>query len=988
MFRFTLLQLRASLRHLAGGAVAIVVATAFIAATMAGAAVMDGTMVNILREPYTQADLVVARGDFPDYMSLPHVGADEVKATAAVAEAFSPIELGAEAILGDRNEWVALRTISPGLALGRYPSEEGTEPTRAGEASIAKGLARRLGASPGDQINLAVTVVTDSSADVIGVDQPDAHTAFPDKTGQPSPAASAELGTQADQTAQESPGDSGEDPPESVSRTTALTVTGIFDDSLPSFASRPQIQTPTATIEQLGVLDGVPSGFSTKSLLITLADGAQDTPAVRQEIADATTAAWSTTEWVDVCAGSHSIALTPSEVPHDGDSACSVLVMSPDQAATMRLSRFTGGDAIKAVALVFGLVSLMTGTMVIANTFQVMIAGRARTLALLRAVGATRGQIRRSVILEAFFTGLVASGLGVLAGWGLIRLALAISTNLYPSIPMPTSVGMPPMAVVMAVAAGATATVLASLVPSRLATGVAPIEALRPQEAPSLTAPAGRTRMWWSIVMATGGVAITALGLFVATSGVLDRYVGDQGLVIGAGLGVVGGGLLAAGIILGTVFWLPKVVARIAGWIAKRPGGAQIAASNVVRNPRRTAASATALMIAVTLVSSMLVAAASLSRALEKSVEARAPVDLQLGHAKQGYWPAAAGAPDSPPLSGEAVEQAVIERIEEVDGVTGTAPISAAEIVIDDDFGVPYIYAVNGAEPDQLRQTLADPTLANRLKPNVVLVDSHLNDQLTQMSLADDASEDGEEWTEPSPKPVSGSVRLVTDAAGETHKITFVYAPELDYGWAGSMLAEQTTLETLGSTRTVAALFRVARNADPVAVRDRVLDLVIESSPADAYLYDVQGAAVEKAEARKTINIMLLIGVALLTVSVLVALAGVGNTLSLSVIERRHENALLRALGLSRGQTRWMMAVEALVISGVAGLMGIAFGTMYGFIASALLVYESVGLVLVFPGAGLAVVMGLTLASGLLASILPGRRAARTAPAEALAAAE
>jgi putative ABC transport system permease protein len=198
-------------------------------------------------------------------------------------------------------------------------------------------------------------------------------------------------------------------------------------------------------------------------------------------------------------------------------------------------------------------------------------------------------------------------------------------------------------------------------------------------------------------------------------------------------------------------------------------------------------------------------------------------------------------------------------------------------------------------------------------------------------------------------------------------------------------LANQTTIENLGGGEAVAALFSVKRDADPVQVTDQVLELVTDSSPQLSYTYQVQGAAVEKAEARKSIRTISLIGVALLAVSVAVALVGVGNTLSLSVIERRHENALLRALGLSRGQTRWMMAIEALVISGVAGLMGVVFGTIYGFVACVLLLTEAVGVALAVPVIGLAVVFGLTLAAGLLASVLPGRRAARTAPAEALA---
>jgi putative ABC transport system permease protein len=1005
--------MRASLRQLAGGATAIVVATAFIAAAMAGSAVMSATMHNIMKEPYARADLVIASDFFPTpNQRLPGGSAEDARANDLVADAFSAVELSADASFGERSEWISLRAVSTEASLATWPASEGREPTAAGEASVAESVADRLGLALGDQFEVTVNV------------EP-AEVAVYSEGSEPSPGATA-----GDAGAEPTASDNEDDPvvaeaaaadlPQERSR--ALTVTGLFDDSSPSFSTRPEVQTPLATIKELGVLDGASWGYASGSLLIDLAVGAPDSPETRAQLGEALASTWTAQGWANHCEDGLAVEPGPGKAATGRQPGCTLLVMSPDQAAELRAAAYGEVTMVTSVALIFGLVSLLTGAMVIANTFQVMIAGRARTLALLRAVGATRNQIRRSVLFEALVVGLAASGIGVLAGWALIQAALVVATDLYPTVPMPAAVDLAPWAVTAALAIGTATTVLASLVPARLATRVAPVDALRPQEEPTLSVRAGRSRMVWSIVLASIGVLVMALALFTT------MHRAPVTTVVAGAIGVVGGALLAAGVIIGTVFWLPKVVGRMAGWIAKRAGGARIAAANVVRNPRRTAASATALMIAVTLVSSMLVAAAGITRGLDRSIEDRAPFDLQLGTLSTSHWlteptfgstpeeasaetpeEASEGTPEGdleqtleetpeeasegaaePTTSetrGPGTEQAVspelINQIEAVPGVTGSAPISSAQIVVEDDFGVPFTYIVNGVEPERLREALADSPLVDQLGAGVVLVDDYYNDQLTHMSLTmGDISED-EPWVEPTPEPISGSTREVLTASGEPQRVTFVYSPDLDFHWGG-MLANQATLDALGSGETVAVLFKVAGEADPIEVNNEVRDLVTESSPTLASSLPVDGAAVEKAEARKTISTMLLIGVALLAVSVLVALVGVGNTLSLSVIERRHENALLRALGLSRGQTRWMMAVEALVISGVAGLMGILFGTVYGFVACALLMFNALGLSLVFPGLGLAVVFGLTLTAGLAASVLPGRRAARTSPAEAL----
>jgi putative ABC transport system permease protein len=464
-------------------------------------------------------------------------------------------------------------------------------------------------------------------------------------------------------------------------------------------------------------------------------------------------------------------------------------------------------------------------------------------------------------------------------------------------------------------------------------------------------------------------------------SGNIDPAV----ILVCAVAGVLSGAAMAAGVIIGSVFWLPKLVGRIARQIAKRPGGARIAAANVVRNPRRTAAAATALMVGVTLVGSMLVAAATFERSIDAYVGRQAPVDLGVGYARGGYM-TDGDEFTLEELIGDAVPADLVHQIEGVPGITASAAVTATTVQIEDDLGVGVTYFINGVDPARLASTLAESGLPEQLAPNVILVDSFTNDQLAQMSEFESEALSDPEGMPPSPNPISGSTRAVLTRDGESFELTFVHAPELDSSsvWLGSMITDQATLDALGADQTVLALFDVDAKADAVAVQNEVLELVTEASPQLA-AYEVQGSAIERAEARKALSTMLLIGLVLLAVSLVVALIGISNTLSLSVIERRHETALLRALGLSRGQTRWMLAVEAMVIAGVAGLMGVAFGALYGFAAAALLLGSTFGVVLVFPLWPMAALFGLILAAGLLASVLPGRRAARTPPAAALA---
>jgi putative ABC transport system permease protein len=173
--------------------------------------------------------------------------------------------------------------------------------------------------------------------------------------------------------------------------------------------------------------------------------------------------------------------------------------------------------------------------------------------------------------------------------------------------------------------------------------------------------------------------------------------------------------------------------------------------------------------------------------------------------------------------------------------------------------------------------------------------------------------------------------------------------------------------------------------ADPDAqidAVDRVTDVVAEADPSAA----VTGVVTLRDQINEVLDILLLVVTGLLGIAVVIALIGVGNTLALSVVERRQENGLLRALGLTRGQLRGLLAWEAVLVAGVAAVLGVVLGGAYG-LAGAASVLGGIGeVVLVVPWLQVAAIVAVATVAGLLASVLPARRAARTAPVAAIAA--
>ncbi|MEN0128226.1 MAG: FtsX-like permease family protein [Brevundimonas sp.] len=613
-------------------------------------------------------------------------------------------------------------------------------------------------------------------------------------------------------------------------------------------------------------------------------------------------------------------------------------VLTKQQAADKAVKELSddGTNFVIMLVLGFAAVALLVAGLVISNTFQVLVAQRTRTLALLRCIGARRSQLRGSVVLEAGLLGVVSSALGIAGGAALAQAALWALDGANVGGTLPTTIVVTAPTVLVPLAVGTLVTVLASLVPARAATRVAPIAALRPADAPAVRSTAGTVRLVLSLVLAIGGFAGLVLSIAAA-------HVSPM---LGLALGILCGAASFVGVLMGAVFWVPRVVGFVGKALARTGSSARLAAANSVRNPRRTAATSTALLIGVTLVALMSTGAASARTSVTQGLDEHYTVDVLLTatsatESKDGTY-----VPDPLPAG-------TLQQVLSVAGVADAVELPTAVVTSLDGS---MLHEVVGVDPARARAVLRDDGLVAGLEDGVLLT----SDEITGSSGVEvEATVGGQ------------------PAGGKGLTLELVHSPH--------QLATQpaiVTRETLHELAPDAPATTMWVRLAPHTSAARVLSDIRETVGSDVM---AESGAAEREGYEATIDQLLAIVVGLLGVAVLIALIGVANTLSLSVLERRRESATLRAIGLSRRRLRLSLGIEGMLIAGVGALLGVLLGLVYGWAGSAI-VFGSFGtLHLAVPWLDLVLVVAVAIAAGLLASVLPARRAARTSPVAALA---
>lgn len=619
------------------------------------------------------------------------------------------------------------------------------------------------------------------------------------------------------------------------------------------------------------------------------------------------------------------------------EAAPGMTVRTGTEEAAFRVSTSTGGtDFLGPVLLGFGAVALATTALVIANTFTIVLAQRTRELALLRCVGASRRQVRRTVLLEALLLGVVSATVGVLVGVGIVAAATAVLGEV--DLGSTVSLGLVPSvsALLFPWVVGLAVTVGAAWWPTRRATGVAPLAALAPVTAPAAASRPGVLRILASVGLFAAGGAALALA---ATSGSVP-------------LGVLGGLVSFVGVLVGAVFIVPAAI-RLLGVPARLAGvPGRLAVGNSVSNPARVAATSAALLIGVTLITMTSVGAASAAKTAEAEIDAQFPLDIGV---TAGYdWPEPPGAAQEADPVLRALPPAMVDQVAAVDGVTEVVPLPGNHLRIEGGDGETIAgNSAYGIDPDRVRPGLRDDAVLDVLEPRTLGMSG---DEMEAFGLS------------------AGQTVTVTGPGG-SQQVSLVKAG-LGSGW----LVRAETLERVAPDSDTAGL--VVRLRDGAQVGTVVTQIRSVVEPEGAW---VDGAASLRQELDSVLTVLVLVTTGLLAVAVLIAVVGIANTLALSVLERTRENALVRALGLTRGQLRGMLTTEGLLVAVVSAVLGVVLGTGYAWLGVLTLLSEDADVALTLPWGRLAVVLGVAVLAGLLASVLPARRAARIAPAAGLA---
>jgi putative ABC transport system permease protein len=573
--------------------------------------------------------------------------------------------------------------------------------------------------------------------------------------------------------------------------------------------------------------------------------------------------------------------------------------------------------------LVFAVVALLVGAFMIFNTFSITVAQRTREIGLLRALGASRRQVLGSVLVEALAVGVLASGLGIAAG-------LAVATGLQTLLDV-LGFGLPEGGLVFAgrtvmvsMAAGIGITLAAALSPARKAAEVAPIAAMQSHVIGSVGY-GSPERIAVGVAVLGAGAALLFTGLF-AGIGNPFALVGSGALLLFLGVSV-----------LGRTIALP--LSRLIGAPLPRLRGitGDLARENAMRNPKRTAASASALMIGVGLVGFITIFVAS----------SKASIDDIIDRSFAGDLVVTSGA-----SANGGVDPGLTARLNDLPEVTAATGIRTGAAQVDGD-AVPII--------------AVDPVTAFSIVDVRPLEGSPSSLDADGIAVhVDTAAAKGLELGDTVPV-------LFRDSGPQQLEVGMIYgearafSPE-DTNW---LLGQAAYDANFASRLDFQVFVKKAADASPGAARAAV-EQTAAAYPGVQILDQQEYAEVVTAPFDQVLALVY----ALLGLAVLIALLGIGNTLALSIVERTRELGLLRAVGMTRGQLRSAIRWESAIIAVQGTLLGLLIGVFLGWALVRALADEGIE-VFAVPVTTLAVVVLLSGLAGMAAAVLPGRRAAR-----------
>lgn len=586
---------------------------------------------------------------------------------------------------------------------------------------------------------------------------------------------------------------------------------------------------------------------------------------------------------------------------------------------------------LSPVLTTFGVLALFVGAFIIFNTFWITVAQRTREFGMIRAVGATRGQVMRNVIGEALVIGVLASVVGLFAGIGIAYGVLAIFDALGFALPA-SGASVSGQTVVTALVVGTVVTLLAALLPALRATRVPPIAAA--QEGAALPESRfARLAPWLAALFAIGGIVLIVTGL--------NSGGGAGSILTSVGVGLL---LVFVGVAMAARFFI-RPIARVVGVPIEATRGAtgRLARANAVRNPARTALTAAVLMIGVTVLAFLAIFSTSLKNTFTGAIDRTVQGDLILRTDNFTSFPASA------------------ERvIRDVPGVQ-TAIFSRFPEVRTEPGGSQFLNTLDPATAPQVLnfdwQNGGSDALFGRLGLNQVLIEKNLAKD-TGLGVGDTLV-----------------VRTRDGRSGRFQVIGEYKDPVLFTGFTVSNAAA----DKLGVPPDPSiGVVKFAPGADPEATQQAVKDAVATDYPS----LNVDSQAEFKASWEDQINQILTIFYALGILIMIIVIFGIVNVLALSVVERTREIGMLRAIGTTRPQMRAMVRYEAVITSVIGGVLGIVIGAVFSWIIVKAL--EDFGFEFSISAVPLVIILIAAIAVGVIAALIPARRAARLNPLDAL----
>ena len=594
-------------------------------------------------------------------------------------------------------------------------------------------------------------------------------------------------------------------------------------------------------------------------------------------------------------------------------------VQSGDDLIDDKQSEVAGfGKILKSGLQGFALLALFVGGFVIYNTFSVIVAQRLRELAVLAAIGATPKQIKRSLRFEGLVIGFIGSALGVVTGLGLAFALMAVLEALGVSLPG-SGISVSPTVVYQGLFVGTAITFLSVMTPARRAAKTEPIEALR--QAAVETAPLSRQRVITAGIL----VGLGALGMLFGPA----VAIGFGALALFVGV-IVAGPIIA---VVGSKAFRP---------LLSRLGlEGRLAGDNIARNPQRTATTSNALLIGVFLVTLVTVAGTSVKDFSVATINEFSSADYVIES------------------DGGTIDDALIADLDAVDDVEAVTPFRREAVSVEGPGtvdptgdGTPSVVSTGDftALSDVADLDLEQGSIDD-LGPGQVLLQSGVA----------------------GPEPIGQTVTL-TNSRGETVdlEVAGVIKFSLDSGLVGSFVDTPTFDAFVGETAPTVAFIDVQTGAQ--SDTEDAIDGITELRP-DITL--TQGNAIGQLVGQ-VFDFLIEAVNGLLLMSVIVALIGIVNTLSLSILERRRELGLLRVVGMEDKRVRRMVRIESVLISALGTITGVALGVFTGWaLIFGIDRLSEAGIPYALPGGMLALVLVLGIGLGFLASLIPAQRSTR-----------